>query len=117
MSDPVALAYDEYGSGPPLLILHGLLGQSRNWASQAKRFSQDYRTLAVDLRNHGRSPWADGMTYEQMAEDIALLAETIGPPVHVIGHSMGGKVGDDHGPEVSGPGRKDRGRGHLRRPP
>ncbi len=88
----VALAYDEVGSGPPLLILHGLLGQARNWASQAKLFGQHYRTLSVDLRNHGRSPWASGMTYEDMAADIAALAEAVGPPVRIVGHSMGGKV-------------------------
>ena len=88
----VTLAFDEVGSGPPLLILHGLLGQARNWASQAKLFGQHYRTLAVDLRNHGRSPWAAGMTYEDMAADVAALAEAVGPPVRIVGHSMGGKV-------------------------
>ncbi len=91
-SNPVALDFDEAGSGPPLLILHGLLGQARNWASQMKLFARDHRVLAVDLRNHGRSPWADGMTYEAMADDIALLAERVGPPVRIVGHSMGGKV-------------------------
>ena len=89
---PIELAYEDTGSGPPLLILHGLLGQSRNWLSQTKLFGEDYRTLAVDLRNHGRSPWASGMTYEDMAGDVAALAEKIGPPVRIIGHSMGGKV-------------------------
>lgn len=89
---PVSLAYDEYGSGPPLLILHGLMGQARNWATVAKMFASEYRVLAVDLRNHGRSPWTGGMTYEEMAEDVAILAEQVGPPVKIIGHSMGGKV-------------------------
>jgi pimeloyl-ACP methyl ester carboxylesterase len=91
-SAPVALAYDEYGSGPPLIILHGLMGQARNWATVAKMFAADYRVLAVDLRNHGRSPWASGMTYEEMAEDVAALIEQAGPPAKIIGHSMGGKV-------------------------
>lgn len=90
--NPVALDYDEAGSGPPLLVLHGLLGQARNWASQMKLFARDHRVLAVDLRNHGSSPWALGMTYEAMADDIALLAERVGPPVRIVGHSMGGKV-------------------------
>lgn len=89
---PVSLSYDEYGSGPPLLILHGLMGQARNWATVAKMFAAEYRVLAVDLRNHGRSPWVSGMTYEEMAEDVAMLAEKAGPPVKIIGHSMGGKV-------------------------
>ena len=90
--NPVALEYDEAGSGPPLLVLHGLLGQARNWASQMKLLAQDHRVLAADLRNHGSSPWVDGMTYEAMADDVALLAEKAGPPVRIVGHSMGGKV-------------------------
>ena len=57
-----------------------------------KLFGEHYRTLSVDLRNHGRSPWAAGMTYEDMAADIAMLAEKVGPPVRIVGHSMGGKV-------------------------
>lgn len=89
---PVSLAYDDYGSGPPLLILHGLMGQARNWATQAKLFADDYRVLAADLRNHGSSPWTSGMTYEEMAEDVAALIEQAGAPVRIIGHSMGGKV-------------------------
>jgi pimeloyl-ACP methyl ester carboxylesterase len=80
------------GSGPPLLILHGLMGQARNWASQVKLFSSEYRAMAVDLRNHGVSPWTEGMTYEDMAEDVAELAHKVGAPVRIIGHSMGGKV-------------------------
>ena len=57
---PVSLSYDEYGSGPLLLILHGLMGQARNWATVAKMFAGEYRVLSVDLRNHGRSPWVSG---------------------------------------------------------
>ena len=89
---PVSLAFEEYGSGPPLLILHGLMGQARNWATTAKMLASEYRVLSVDLRNHGRSPCASGMTYEEMAEDVAALAEAAGAPVKIIGHSMGGKV-------------------------
>ena len=80
--NPAALAYDEAGSGPPLLILHGLLGQARNWAGQMKLFAADHRVLAVDLRNHGRSPWVDGMTYEAMADDMTPLFQAVVDKVH-----------------------------------
>ena len=49
--------------------------------------------FALDLRNHGASPWADEMTYDQMADDVrAFLARQGLPAAAVIGHSMGGKV-------------------------
>jgi esterase len=58
----VPLAAVEYGEGPPLAILHGLFGSGRNWASIAQRLAAHHRVLALDLRNHGASPWADTIT-------------------------------------------------------
>src|SRR5262245_55480923 len=88
------LAHTAYGeSGPPVLILHGLLGSARNWASFARQIGASHRVFALDLRNHGASPWADRMTYDEMAEDVrAFMARQRLPAAAVIGHSMGGKV-------------------------
>ena len=49
--------------------------------------------LAFDLRNHGASPWADGMAYSEMVEDVraSLHARDIDRAA-LLGHSMGGKV-------------------------
>ncbi len=91
---PVDLASDVYaGVGPKLLILHGLLGAARNWMAIAKRLGQDHEVHALDLRNHGRSPWAEGMSYRDIAADVARYIEThgLGAPT-VVGHSMGGKA-------------------------
>jgi esterase len=89
----VQLAHTEHGSGPPVVILHGLLGSARNWATISKHLAGAYRVLAVDLRNHGNSPWADAMSYEAMAEDVAALIARLGLAAPaVVGHSMGGKV-------------------------
>src|SRR5438094_10230080 len=66
----VRLAATEYGEGPPLAILHGLFGSGRNWASIAGRLAAHHRVIALDLRNHGASPWADTMDYADMAEDV-----------------------------------------------
>ena len=83
----------EFGEGPPLIILHGLFGSGRNWASIAKKLSDNWRVLTVDLRNHGASPWDAEMNYALMAEDVLALieAEKLERPV-VLGHSMGGKT-------------------------
>ena len=75
------------------MILHGLFGMGRNWATIAKALSETHRVLTLDLRNHGASPWDDAMDYPLMAGDVAKLIETqFAGPVAVIGHSMGGKV-------------------------
>ncbi len=77
------------GAGPPLLIAPGLFGSARNWGAIAKRLSDAFTVTAVDMRNHGESPWADSHGYADMAED---LAGVIDGRSHVLGHSMGGKA-------------------------
>lgn len=78
---------------PPLLILHGLLGSMDNWRNQAKRLSQTQTVITIDLRNHGRSPHLDGMSYKQMGLDIlAIIEHEQLSSVNLLGHSMGGKV-------------------------
>lgn len=73
----------------PLLIAHGLFGSARNWGVVAKRLSSDRLVTAVDMRNHGESPWFDGHRYPDMADD---LARAISERADVLGHSMGGKA-------------------------
>ena len=91
--EPVRLAFTRIGRGPPLLFLHGFLGSGRNWRGIARAFSDRFTCLLVDLRNHGASPWAEPMTYEAMAADVAALLEAEGlESAIVLGHSMGGKA-------------------------
>jgi pimeloyl-ACP methyl ester carboxylesterase len=82
------------GAGrPPLVILHGILGSSRNWQTAGDDLSARYHVSALDLRNHGASPHGEPMTYEAMMADVVewLEAQGVGPAT-VLGHSMGGKV-------------------------
>ena len=89
----VPLAAVEYGAGPPLAILHGLFGSSRNWASMAQRLAAHHRVIAIDLRNHGASPWAETMDYREMADDVRATLQARGyDRFALLGHSMGGKV-------------------------
>src|SRR3982751_66174 len=82
------------GAGqPPLVLLHGMLGSSRNWQSAGTDLAQHFHVLAPDLRNHGRSPHAPEMTYEAMMDDVlAWLDANSLPRATLVGHSMGGKV-------------------------
>jgi len=94
MTETVDLAAQIFGEGPPVILLHGLFGSQRNWGGIIRALASDVRIHGLDLRNHGESPWADSMTYDDMAADVARYIETIGDgPVTLLGHSMGGKVG------------------------
>ena len=74
---------------PQVLIVHGLFGSARNWGAIAKRLSADRRVVAVDMRNHGHSPWYETNSYTDMADDLAAILDG---PCDVVGHSMGGKA-------------------------
>ncbi len=88
------LAYRKIGSGKPLLILHGLFGQSDNWNSLAKQIAnQNFEVFTIDARNHGLSPHHSDMNHQVMAHDVFefLNEHHIHNPI-IIGHSMGGKT-------------------------
>ena len=87
------LNHKTFGSGPNLVILHGLFGMLDNWQTLARKWAEDYTVTLLDLRNHGRSFHADAMNYALMAEDVATFLEA--QDIHqcyLLGHSMGGKV-------------------------
>jgi esterase len=91
------LYFREYGNPrsdqPSLVFLHGLFGSSVNWHSIVRQFEDEWHVIAPDLRNHGRSPHCDDMSYEQMADDVAaLLGALFVDQAVIIGHSMGGKT-------------------------
>ncbi|GGL67201.1 esterase [Wenxinia marina] len=81
--------YDSEGGAVPVLIAHGLLGSARNWGVIARRLSNRGPVIAVDMRNHGDSDWADSQSYPDMGGD---LADSIDGTWDVVGHSMGGKA-------------------------
>lgn len=83
-------------TGPRIVFLHGLFGRGKNFTSIAKALEADYSSLLVDLPNHGDSAWTDEFDYVDMADSIAAtIAEVTEPddqPVHLVGHSLGGKT-------------------------
>ncbi|MCC5989022.1 MAG: alpha/beta fold hydrolase [Pararhodobacter sp.] len=86
------VAHGQGGERPPLLIVHGLFGSARNWGVIAKRLSAQRRVLAVDMRNHGDSPFAERHRYPDLAADLAGVIEGQRGAMDVLGHSMGGKA-------------------------
>lgn len=90
---PMTLFAQAYGSGPALIILHGLFGSLDNWHTMSKRLGEGNRVFALDQRNHGRSPHSDVFTYDAMREDLrGFYAQQGLSHASVLGHSMGGKT-------------------------
>ncbi len=89
------LYYETAGSGPTLVLLHGLGSSADDWVLQTPVFAARYRVIAVDLRGHGRSQdGARRYSVAQLAEDVAaLLAQLDEPPAFVVGLSLGGCAG------------------------
>ncbi|ARN75996.1 alpha/beta fold hydrolase [Oceanicoccus sagamiensis] len=92
MSNPV-LHYSVSGEGEPLILLHGLFGMGDNLTSIAKALAGLFTVYQLDLRNHGRSFWADSMRFPEMAADVlAFMDAKAIDHAHLLGHSLGGKV-------------------------
>lgn len=88
------LAFREFGAGTPIIILHGLFGQSDNWNTLAKNFGEKgFHVFTLDQRNHGLSPHSNEWNYEVMADDLKQFIDdhNLHNPI-LVGHSMGGKT-------------------------
>jgi pimeloyl-ACP methyl ester carboxylesterase len=92
MHDNVKLYYEVYGSGEPLLLIHGNGGSIGDFKAQIDYFRRHYRVIAMDSRDQGRSgDSADKITYEKMTDDLAALLDHLDTgPVDVLGWSDGG---------------------------
>ena len=87
------LHFQSSGHGPPLILLHGLFGALENWHLASRSLAADFQVLAVDQRNHGRSPHDAVMNYPVMAEDLVETLDSLEiARAHVLGHSMGAKT-------------------------
>ncbi|MDR0971889.1 MAG: alpha/beta hydrolase [Bacteroidales bacterium] len=86
--------FREYGSGRPLIILHGYLGLSDYWINVAKYFStQNYNVIVPDIPLFGRSFHLEEFSYEEIANILIFLCKEkkLKNPI-LMGHSMGGKI-------------------------
>ncbi len=87
--------YEEYGSGPSLVLVHGLGATGTDlWKKQIADLAGDFRVVVYDLRGSGRSEVTPGpYTIGQLADDLDGLVEALGlAPVALMGHSMGGSI-------------------------
>ena len=88
-----ALAYEVVGSGPPLILLHGLSGSGRWWSRNVPVFSGSFRTYSVDLPGFGQSRGVRWSRWADIADRLAgWLADEGLARAHIAGHSLGGAV-------------------------
>jgi pimeloyl-ACP methyl ester carboxylesterase len=90
----VHMRYFVGGSGPPLILVHGLGGAASNWTELAPSLAERHRLLVPDLPGHGGSTALPGVSgLEQFADRVGLVAEREGMfPAPVVGHSLGGVI-------------------------
>ena len=82
------------GSGPPLLMVHGLGANALNWMSVGPALAQRHRAIALDLAGFGRTPLFDRpATVGANARLVHQFIEhVLGEPVVLMGNSMGGHI-------------------------
>ena len=89
------LYYETYGSGAPLVLLHGgMLTIDLNFATLIPTLAQTHTVIGVEMQGHGRTANIDReITYANLATDILALLDHLGiARAAVLGHSMGGGV-------------------------
>lgn len=80
-------------SAPPLILLHALGRDARDWDVVARGLADRFRVLALDLRGHGESARGVPYSFELMRDDVLAFADALGlARFSLIGHSMGGTV-------------------------
>ena len=82
-----------FGTGKPVVILHGLFGLSDNWVTFGRLLGEHFTVYIPDLRNHGQSPHSAVFNFPALEDDLTGLLEEHGlDEISLIGHSLGGKT-------------------------
>ena len=92
--DGAELAVEEWGAGPPIVLVHGLSLDHRSWHYQYVDLADRFRLVGVDLRGHGRSTLgSEPVGPHRFAADLAAVLEQLDlRDAVVVGHSLGGTV-------------------------
>ena len=91
-TDGTPIAYEQSGSGPPLVLIHGMAGNHARWElfNVRPRFAEQTTVYAMDRRGNGESGDTEEYAIEKEFEDVAAVVDSIDEPVHLLGHSHGG---------------------------
>ncbi|WP_214364499.1 alpha/beta fold hydrolase [Pseudonocardia sp. H11422] len=91
--DGTPIAFEQYGVGPPLVLVHGGVCDRTYWAPVLSTLGQHFTVHTMDRRGRGGSGGsrtAESYAIDQEFADVAAVADAIDEPVHLLGHSYGG---------------------------
>ena len=89
--------YATYGDGPPVILLHGGMGNGDHFAFQLPALVEDHRVVVIDSRGHGRSALPkQKLSYHRMAEDVVAVMDALRlERAALVGWSDGGSIALD----------------------
>lgn len=87
--DGTLIAFERGGQGPPLVLVHGTTADHTRWKPVLPMLEFHFTVYAIDRRGRGGSGDAPGYEIDREFEDVAALADSIGKPVFLLGHSYG----------------------------
>jgi pimeloyl-ACP methyl ester carboxylesterase len=87
--DGTTIAYQPYGAGPVLLLVHGTTASHQRWAGVAPQLSKEFTVVVMDRRGRGASTDAPLYALLREAVDIAAVIKALNQPVFLLGHSYG----------------------------
>ena len=84
------VSYESYGSGPPLVLVHGGFSDHRsNWQFVIPLFEKQFTVYAIARRGRGKTDATEGHSLDDEGRDVATVIRAIGEPVFLLGHSYG----------------------------
>ena len=92
-STGATVSYDKYGSGPPLVLVHGGFSDHQtNWELVKPLFESRLTVYALARRGRGETDATEGHRLEDEGLDVLALIQAVGEPVFLLGHSYGAQV-------------------------
>lgn len=88
-ADGTTIAYERFGHGPPMVLVHGTGRDRSYWAQSLPDLTQHATVYAVDRRGRGGSGDTDQYSIEREAGDILAVIDAVGEPLNLFGHSYG----------------------------
>lgn len=93
----IKLAYSDEGEGTPIILIHGLDGNSAGFKDLKNELKRTHRVITYDVRGHGKSSRLESYDLKDHVEDLRHLMDKLNVrSAHILGHDMGGIIGREY---------------------